>query len=196
MNLPKLILASASPRRADLLRELGLEFEIITGKVEEAHREQLTAAELCQINAYRKARVVAKRFPTALVLGADTLVAKGHKIYAKPGSMKEAQKMLEELQGDVHQVVTGVCLIHLQGHRYRIFADTTDVTMRKLSAQKIREYHKICDPLDKAGAYGIQQHGDMIVEKVLGSYSNVVGLPLERLQIELKEFETESAGKD
>ncbi len=193
MNLPKLILASASPRRADLLRELGLEYEIIVGKAEEVHHEQLTASELCQINAYRKARVVAKRFPMALVLGADTLVARDHKVYGKPAGLKEAQRMLDELQGETHQVVTGVCLVHLQGHRCRIFADTTDVTMRKLTAQKIREYHKLCNPLDKAGAYGIQQHGDMIVEKVLGSYSNVVGLPLERLQIELKEFETEPA---
>jgi septum formation protein len=143
MNLPKLILASASPRRSELLRELGLEFEIIVGKLDEVHNEQLTASELCQINAYRKARVVAKRFPTALVLGADTLVSLNHKLYGKPADMKEAHRMLQELQGETHQVVTGVCLIHLQGHRCRIFSETTDVTMRALTADKIRKYHKL-----------------------------------------------------
>ena len=97
--------------------------------------------------------------------------------------------MLTQLQGQTHQVITGVCLIHLRSHRQRVFAESTDVTFHPLSAAQIRDYLARTSPLDKAGAYGIQEHGDLIVEKISGSFSNVVGLPIERVREELTQWE-------
>jgi len=188
INLPRIILASASPRRADLLRELGLKFRVVPSNAPEAHDEQLTARELSQLNAYRKARAIAKKLPDALVLGADTLVYSGTRLFGKPASLDEAERMISQLQGRTHQVVTGVCLIHLRRFRQKIFAETTEVTFRPLDRKQIRNYLKAIQPLDKAGAYAIQVRGDLIVEKVAGSFSNVVGLPVERLKTELQSW--------
>lgn len=187
MNAPPLILASASPRRADLLRELVTAFEVVPSDASEVHDEQLTAWEMAQVNAYRKARVVAKKFPDALVLGADTLVYLDQetRLFGKPADRGDAERMLGELQGKEHAVITGVCLLHLRTHRQRVFADWTDVTFRPLTPEQIREYLDLIHPLDKAGAYAIQEHGDRIVAEIAGSYSNVVGLPLEKVRLEL-----------
>src|SRR5207245_1711306 len=105
MNLPRLILASGSPRRAELLREMGLKFRVVRSDVPEVHREQLTARELCQLNAYRKARAVAKQIPDALVLGADTLVYAGTQLFGKPTSLAQAEQMLEQLRARVNECV-------------------------------------------------------------------------------------------
>jgi septum formation protein len=185
MSRPPLILASVSPRRADLLHQLGLEFRVVPSAATELHHEHLTPRELCQLNAYRKARAVAKQWPDALVLGADTLVALDRRLYGKPSDLADARRMLSELQGRTHQVVTGVCLIHLRGHCQRIFADATEVTFRTLDAAGIDRYLDQINPLDKAGAYAIQEHGELIVHRISGSFWNVVGLPVERLQVEL-----------
>ncbi|HTA95187.1 MAG TPA: Maf family protein [Verrucomicrobiae bacterium] len=185
MKLPPLILASASPRRAELLRQLKLNFKIAPSDAVEIFDEQLSPLELCQLNAHRKARAVAKKTPDTLVLGADTLVFLGLEIFGKPHNLDEAKQMLAKLQGRTHQVVTGVCLMHLRAHRERIFAVSTDVMFRPLTAQQISDYLSKMNPLDKAGAYAIQEHGDKIVAEISGSYSNVVGLPLEKLREEL-----------
>jgi septum formation protein len=185
MDAPWLILASASPRRAELLRQLGIEFKVVPSTVPEIHHDELTAQEVCQINAYRKARSVAKRFPDTLVLAADTLVYQDTVLFGKPTSLEQAYQMLGELQGRTHNVVTAICLLHLREHRQRIFSENTAVTFRPLDAVKIRRYLTRVNPLDKAGAYAIQEEGDLIVEKIAGSYTNVVGLPLERLRGEL-----------
>jgi septum formation protein len=189
MNLPPLILASNSPRRSDLLRSLGLAFNVIPSDATEIHTEQLTVTEISQLNAYRKARAVAKKFPDALVLGADTLVALETTLLGKPSNLEDAYRMLKQLQGRTHRVVTGVCLVHLRGHRQKLFADATDVTFRPLDTRAIREYLAHINPLDKAGAYAIQEGGDRIVETISGSFSNVVGLPVERLRAELALWE-------
>ncbi len=185
MKLPPLILASASPRRTELLREMGIEFQVVPSHVPEIHYDQLTAQEASQINAYRKARSIAKRLPDSLVLGADTLVYLEGAFFGKPTSLEQAYEMLEQLQGRTHYVVTAICLLHLRERRQRIFADTTEVTFRPLDAVKIRRYLTLVDPLDKAGAYAIQEQTELIIEKVAGSYTNVVGLPTERLREEL-----------
>ena len=181
-----LILASASPRRGELLRQLGLEFKVIPSEVPEIHHDQLTAGEVVQINAYRKARLIAKRFPDALVIAADTLVYIETAFFGKPASLEEAYEMLEKLQGRTHYVITAVCLLNLRNHRQRIFAENTAVTFRPLDAVKIRRYLSRVNPLDKAGAYAIQEEGDLIIERISGSYTNVVGLPIERLGAELQ----------
>ena len=188
MEWPALILASASPRRAELLRQLGVDFEVVSSEVPEIHHEQLTATEVSQINAYRKARAVAKKLPDKLVLAADTLVYQDTRLFGKPLSLEEAYEMLEELQGRTHQVVTAMCLMHLREHRQRICAESTSVTFRRLDAPQIRRYLNNVNPLDKAGAYAIQEEGKLIIESISGSYTNVVGLPLERLGAELKEW--------
>ena len=96
--------------------------------------------------------------------------------------------MLEFLEGRTHQVTTGVCLVYLRGHRQRVFCEQTDVTFRALTLAQVRRYHKLVHPLDKAGAYGIQEHGGLLVKSISGSFSNVVGLPLEALRVELDAF--------
>jgi septum formation protein len=185
MSRPLVILASASPRRAELLRQLGLGFQVIPSDVPEVHHEQLTALEIAQVNAYRKARHVAKKFPDAVVIGADTLVTLDDTLFGKPANLEEAYVMLDRLQGRTHQVVTSVCLIHLRDHRQRIFAEATAVTFHRLDGVKIRRYLARVNPLDKAGGYAIQEDGDQIIERIDGSYTNVVGLPVERLRAEL-----------
>lgn len=188
MTLPPVILASASPRRAQLLKLLNLEFQIVPGNVEEVAHEHLSPLEVCQLNAHRKAFAVAKRIPDALVLGADTLVFLGSEILGKPRDLPEARWMLSRLQGRAHQVVTGVSLIHLRKHQERIFAASTDVLFHPLDADQIREYTtKVCT-LDKAGAYAIQELGEHLISEISGSYSNVVGLPVEMLREELESW--------
>ncbi len=189
MNLPPLILASASPRRAELLRQLGLNFTVVPSDATEIHDDQLTAREISQLNAYRKARAVAKKFPDALVLGADTLVYLGTTLFGKPADLEAAYLMLEQLSSRTHEVVTAVCLLHLRKHRQKVFFDSTKVTFRRLDEVQIRRYLGQVNTLDKAGAYGIQEHGDLIVKKISGSYTNVVGLPVERLRAELEAWD-------
>ena len=189
MKLPPLILASASPRRADLLSLLQVKFRVLPGEVTEVTHEHLSPLEICQLNAHRKARAVAKRIPDDLVLAADTLVFLDDEILGKPRNVQEARWMLSRLQGRTHQVVTGVCLMHLRGHRERIFAVSTDVLFHPLDQRQIRDYLARINPLDKAGAYAIQESGERIISEISGSYSNVVGLPLERLRSELKAWE-------
>lgn len=186
MKLPPLILASASPRRAELLRQLKLDFRIIPSDATEILDENWSPFEICQLNAHRKARMIAKKHPDALVLGADTLVFLGHEIMGKPADVAEARRMLAQLQGRTHRVVTGISLIQLREHRERIFAVGTDVTFHALDTGQIRDYLAKVNPLDKAGAYAIQEHGDLIISEITGSYSNVVGLPLEQLRAELE----------
>jgi septum formation protein len=189
LKLPPLILASASPRRDQLLRELELTFKPVVSDAPEVRNEQLSASELSQLNAYRKARAVSKRFPDMLVIGADTVVYLDTTAYGKPRSMEEAGDMLSRLQGRSHQVVTGVCLVHLRRHRQRLFSDSTVVTFRPLNDSQIHRYLEAVRPFDKAGAYAIQEQGDELIESIDGSYSNVVGLPLERLKHELAGFQ-------
>jgi septum formation protein len=184
-RLPPLILASASPRRVELLRQLGVEFAVIPAHPEEVQPEHLSPHETAQINAYRKARAVAKHHLDALVLGADTIVCLGPALLGKPATLDEARRMLARLQGRTHEVVTGVCLLHLRSHRQKVFAVSTAVTFRKLHAGQVRRYLSKINPLDKAGAYAIQEEGDEIVKGFHGSFSNVVGLPVERLNEEL-----------
>jgi septum formation protein len=186
VKLPPLILASASPRRAELLRQLVPEFQVIASDAVEVAPEHLSPQEICQLNAHRKSRAIAKKIPDDLVLGADTLVFLERKIFEKPRDLADAHRMLKELQGRTHQVVTGVCLMQLRAHRESIFAVSTDVTFHSLTDDQIGHYLTKINPLDKAGGYAIQEHGELIVAEISGSFSNVVGLPMERLNEELQ----------
>jgi septum formation protein len=176
------------------LGQVVAEFAMIRSEAAELRDGPLSPYELCQLNAHRKARVVAKRFPDALVLGADTLVFLGQEVFGKPQNLAEAHAMLGRLQGRTHQVVTGVCLLYLRGHRERIFAVSTEVRFRALAAAQVADYLARIQPLDKAGAYAIQDHGELIIEEISGSYSNVVGLPLEQLRAELARWSEAGRG--
>jgi septum formation protein len=165
-----------------------MQFVILAANTPELEVEHLTPHETAQVNAYRKARAVAKQHPDALVLGADTVVCLGNRFFGKPASLTNARQMLAELQGRTHEVVTGVCLLHQRHHRERLFAVSTLVTLRTLSARAIKDYISRINPLDKAGAYGIQEDGHLIVEAVDGSYTNVVGLPLREVLAELEQW--------
>lgn len=184
----RLILASASPRRVALLKELGMDFEVIPSQAAEVGHDFLTPREICLLNAWQKCRTVARKRPDAVVLGADTEVCLGTKIFGKPASRAEAEAFLAELQGRAHEVITGVCLMHWGLHRQWLGAEVTRVYFKPLSAAEIAEYLHLIQPLDKAGAYAIQEHGERIIERIEGSYSNVVGLPLELLGKALKGF--------
>lgn len=188
MNLPPVILASASPRRVELLRQVVFRFKVLPSDAPEAEHEHFTPREIALLNAYHKARTVAKRFPDSLVIGADTVVARGTTLYGKPRNKRDACRMLGELEGCSHDVLTGVCLLHLRSHRQAVFAEQTSVRFLSLTEDKIRGYVSRVHTLDKAGAYAIQEEGESIVESIEGSYTNVVGLPVERLHEALREW--------
>jgi septum formation protein len=169
-----------------LLRQVRVEFQVIPSDAPEIIDDHLSPWELCQLNAHRKARAVAKKHPDALVLGADTLVFLDGEVMGKPRDLADARRMLGRLQDRTHQVVTGFSLIHLREHRERTFAVSTDVTFRPLTARQIADYVSKTNPLDKAGAYAIQEQGELIVSEISGSFSNVVGLPVDQVKSELE----------
>ncbi|NLM39075.1 MAG: septum formation inhibitor Maf [Firmicutes bacterium] len=180
----EIILASQSPRRAALLRQYGLDFTIESSPAEES--SEGNRAELAVQNALRKAEAIAQKYPQALTIGADTIVVLGERVLGKPSGQHEAYAMLRSLSGQVHQVITGVALVGPD--KTRTFAETTSVKFRDLSDDEIGAYVRSGEPLDKAGAYGIQGFGGLFVEAIHGCYFNVVGLPTPRLMLALREF--------
>ena len=177
-NLQPLILASESPRRSQLLRSVGLALEVIPSGVEEWESPDKEPAALVKRRAYEKARAVSFLHPRSWVLSADTIVVHRDTILGKPTSAEEASAMLQRLNGQMHQVFSGVCLSRYEPAFIRIECFRTDVGFRMLSDAEIGAYVKTGEPFDKAGAYGIQGMGAFLVKSVNGSYTNVVGLPL------------------
>jgi septum formation protein len=173
------ILASASPRRIALLRAAGFDFEIVSPAIEESHSEFFTPIELTLFNAFQKATAVANHHPGGVVLGADTVVALGSEIFGKPADLDDARRMLARLVGKSHEVITGIALLQASHNQLITRAVRTRVKFRSLSDPEIEAYLKTAEPLDKAGAYAAQNSPDLIIEKVTGSFSNVVGLPME-----------------
>lgn len=182
-----LILASGSPRRKELLGKLGVEFRVVVSPAEEIHDASLGMAALCEENARLKAAAVATDFPECVVIGADTLVFIDGEPLGKPKSLEEAAGMLRRLSGRKHQVCTGVCIAG-PAERITVLHGVTDVLFRELDEAVIAGYLGKTNPLDKAGAYGIQDHGEMIVEGIEGAFDNVMGLPLEKVSAALKEI--------
>lgn len=185
---PILILASTSPRRFDLMNGAKLRFVVVPPEVEEFHDESVPLAELTRHNASLKAEWVAALHPESWVIGADTLVSIDNEAMGKPADLTEARAMLNRLSGRTHVVGTAVCLIHAASGQKREFLEETRVTFKPLDEAGIRHYLTLINPLDKAGAYAAQEHGEVILAKVEGAWSNVVGLPVERLLEELKEI--------
>ena len=175
-----IVLASSSPRRRELLERAGVVFEVVVSPVEEIHDESMKLHVLCETNAALKAAAVAMVRPEATVIGADTLVFIDDVPLGKPLNMEEARAMLRRLSGRVHQVCTGVCLIQPGGER-RLFHEITEVTFQELNEGLIEDYLSRVNPLDKAGSYGIQECGELIISGISGSYENVMGLPVDKV---------------
>ena len=183
-----LILASHSPRRRELLARAGFQFDIVSASVIEKFDVDLTLRELTLWNARRKAEQVAHLYPEAVVLGADTLVALDGQVIGKPRDLREAALILRRLSGHVHEVCSAVSLHHLALARSTSFHEISRVRFRPLNKQKIDNYLAKVNPLDKAGAYAAQGHGAVIIADIQGSFTNVVGLPMERTIAQLRQF--------
>jgi septum formation protein len=186
--IPRFILASASPRRRQLLKKAGYEFEIVSPPGDEVSHGWLTIRELTIWNATRKAQRVSKASPDAVVLAADTLVTIDGCVLGKPVDLADAAKILRRLSGRTHEVWTAVCICHLARGKSQSFHEISRVYFRELSDSAIQDYLAKVNPLDKAGAYAAQGHGTEIIERIEGSYSNVVGLPMEKTTSALRSF--------
>jgi septum formation protein len=185
---PTLLLASNSPRRRQLLLEAGFDFEILAPKVAERFDVDLTLRELTAFNAMRKAMATARLRSKNVILAADTLVTIDDHVLGKPKDKNEAVAMLQRLSGRAHEVCTSVFICHLNEAKSTSFHEISRVRFRRLSRDRIDNYLARVNPLDKAGAYAAQGFGSEIIEKIDGSFTNVVGLPMEKTIAALAEF--------
>ena len=176
----RIILASGSPRRRELLAAAGVKFEIIPSPAEEIHDAGMGMAALCEENARLKAAAVAVHHRDAVVIGADTLVFLDGEPLGKPKDMAEAERMLRRLSGRTNQVCTGVCVLGPDG-KTTLLHVVTEVFFRELDDETVFSYLAMTQPLDKAGVYGIKDHGEMIIERIEGAYDNVMGLPVREV---------------
>lgn len=184
-----IILASASTRRQQLLSQLGLKFSVEPSCLDENLNYKLDFGPLVAEMAFEKAMAVAKRHEKGLVLGADTIVVLDDMILGKPSTFKEAEEMLNSLSGRWHEVFTGLSLVDAATRRYINEFQESRVKFKDLSSLEIQNYIKTGEPMDKAGAYGIQGKGALFVEKIEGDYYNIVGLPLFKLSEMLAQFD-------
>lgn len=182
----KIILASASPRRRELLKIIFNEFEILPSDIEEVVPKNIPQNMRPEFLARIKAKDIASTYPDAMVIGADTSVLLEGNILGKPKNILEAQKILKMLSGKVHQVITG-CAVVSNGV-CKTFSSVTDVEFFRISDSQINEYISTSEPYDKAGAYGIQSKGALFVKKINGDYFNVVGLPIAELKYFIDNF--------
>ena len=186
--MPSLVLASGSPRRAALLSEGGFKFEIASPRVAEKFDAALTLRELTLWNAIRKGMSIAQMRPDAVVLAADTLVAMENQVIGKPADLNEAAQMLGRLSGRTHEVCSAVAIYQQTSGRSDVFHDVSRVRFHRLSNATIKNYLAKVGPLDKAGAYAAQGSGAEIIAKIEGSFTNVVGLPMEKTVAALAKF--------
>jgi septum formation protein len=177
-----LILASASPRRRELIGRLGQPFQVDVSLVDETPRDGEPATDLAIRLAVAKARDVAARHDAGLVIGADTVVVRDGRLFGKPRDRAEAVEMLQALQGGPHTVVTGIAVVRIQDGAARVAAVPATVVMRPYTDQEIADYVATGEPMDKAGAYGAQGHGRALIDHVDGPFLTVVGLPLDELR--------------
>ena len=182
----KYLLASKSPRRQELLSLVVKDFEIDAVETNEVIDETIPFAKAIEKVAQGKAEAVAAKHPDAVIISADTIVTLGNKRYGKPKSEEDAKCMLEELSGNTHEVITGVCLYYMG--KVQTFSNISKVTFYKLTNQEIEDYVASKEPLDKAGAYGIQGLGSLLIKEISGDFYSIMGLPISQLKRELEEF--------
>ena len=185
-HMKTLILASSSPRRKELLENLQIPFEVLSSNVDESYNPELTPEEIVKELALRKAKNVAEKRPSDYVIGSDTVVVSDGKVLGKPENQEHAVQMLKSLSGRTHSVYTGVSIFTPNEHIE--FYEKTDVMFWELTDDEINGYVATGEPFDKAGAYGIQGFGSMLVKKINGDYFSVVGLPLSKTVRALKKL--------
>jgi septum formation protein len=187
----EIILASASPRRRELMGHIAERFEVVPADIDETPPEGIKAEEAAEYLAVRKAAHIAKTRPVKageLIIGCDTAVIIDGEMLGKPSDAEEARRMLRRLSGRTHRVITGVCLFALGGSGS--FSETTEVTFYPLTDNEIEGYIETGDPFDKAGGYGIQEKGSFLVRGIIGDFYNVMGLPAARLKREIERMAT------
>ncbi|MDD5289118.1 MAG: Maf family protein [Dehalococcoidales bacterium] len=184
-----IILASASPRRKELLEKIGIKFDVEAGNSEEEIVTGIEPHELVRQLSLKKARAVVSGHKNAIIIAADTIGLLGNKILGKPYTENEARKMLKEISGKSHTVITGLTILDTATGKLLSKTVDTKVYIKKLTEQEIDTYVRTGEPLDKAGAYAIQGLGAVIVEKIEGDYYNVMGLPIHTLVEALKDFD-------
>lgn len=188
----RVILASESPRRRELLEMMGLKFEIKPSKCDETFEEGLTIEEQSKRLAFIKAKTVFDETSgDRVVIGSDTMVLKGDKIYGKPHSKEQAFEMLQDLNNDKHKVITSICVISEKNGEYKeqVDYDIAEVYFKKMTDREIESWIEKDKPYDKAGAYAVQSAFGVYVDKIIGNYFTVVGLPIHKLNDMLKEIE-------
>ncbi len=183
----QLLLASGSPRRHELMKQAGFRFHVVIPDVEETNDPSLPAAHLTEGNAILKADIISKANPDAVVIGADTLVFLDSEPLGKPENLSAAKAMLTRMLGKTHQVCTGVAILKGNPVTRHTFHVITEVTFKHLDPEELSAYLMLINPLDKAGGYAAQEHGEKIIASINGSYTNVVGLPMDELAIHLSD---------
>jgi len=194
--LETIILASGSPRREKLLKKIGIAFKVHASDAAEDFESHWSPSEIAQSLAERKAKAVSSQYSDALIIGADTIVTYNDKILEKPATPSEANKMLQQLSGHSHEVLTGVSLLKTDASNNikdsTTFVETTNVIFGNLNPELINSYVATANPMDKAGAYGIQDpHGALFVKAIEGDYYNVVGFPLHSFYNTIASFAPE-----
>lgn len=184
----KIILASTSPRRKELLESVGLQFDVVHAKYEEDMSGHIDPEKVVRMFSYEKAASLTSDYPDALIIAADTIVHINDTVYGKPSSLEEAKTMLASLSGKIHTVYTGYTVLDTKTDIYKTEVSKTEIKLAELTSENIETYFKKVPPLDKAGAYAIQGLGSTFTEWIKGEYTNVVGLPLASLTKTLKEF--------
>lgn len=188
MPKKRLILASNSPRRIVLLKSLGYHFDIVPHDIEECILGDVLPMELVQNLAFLKATDVARRVSNAIIISADTVIVHKNSILGKPKDVSDAKRILSMLSDSEHDVISGVCVMEMPSQKKMLRTEQTRIKMRNINDEEIDSYILTGEPMDKAGAYAIQGEGRKFIEKIDGSYSNAVGLPLELLQEMLSHF--------
>ena len=190
--LKPIVLASKSPRRIALLKQIGIEPSVVPSRVVEEFDPQASPSENAVQLSLRKAQEVAQRFEDALIIGADTIVVVDGFLLGKPEDQREAKRMLQFLSGRTHMVVTGFALVNSSSDDFVADFESTEVTFRELPEEEIDEYIASGSPMDKAGAYGIQDdYGAVFVTRIAGCFYNVVGFPLSKFHTTLQRFHTQ-----
>ena len=186
--MQKIILASASPRRKELLTKIGLEFEVIPSNYDEKLSDDNFSYEKIETLALNKAKDVVSKVSEGIIIAADTVVVLDGKILGKPHSKQEAKEMITSLAGKTHEVITSIAMIDVQTYKILVKSTTTKVTFRKIEADEIERYIQTDEPYDKAGAYAAQGLAAVFVEKIDGCFNNVVGISVFEVHRMLKEF--------
>jgi septum formation protein len=187
----KIILASTSPRRKELLAKTGLKFSVVSSNYEEDMTLELPPKELAKVLSMGKAEAVAKRYKDAIVIGGDSFVVYRNHIWGKPHTAQRARAMLRQMSGNVNSVITGFSIIDTQTGKHISRAVECEVFFRKMTDREIDAYIKTGEPLERAGGYSVQERGSVFIKKIEGSFSAAIGLPIYELVQELKKFGVE-----